>query len=354
MHAHRRTDMIPLWRLAIPRRRLDSSRWSAAVLRGRPMRILDPAAADTGGSPQDDPQLGAEPETARLQARIDQLAAHVQQLEQERASLRWMAGHDELTGLANRRLFHALAPELLRRDDWSSAVLILDLNGFKPINDTYGHDAGDEVLCVVARRMAACLGDHLVARLGGDEFAALPRVSRADVSQARWHDVAGSLSAAIAPPMDVQGHTLSVTASIGVVPAKRSDDLPGLLRRADQAMFTAKRHANTIDRAGITWVVATESGDHIETYPPAAISVSQPSLTTSRPAAAFRPGDRVWVHRNAARCAGVVESACEWAALVRYRCLNGAGTMVDTIPVNCLSIRADADPYLDRSSSASR
>src|ERR1043165_1643949 len=109
--------MIPLWRLVKPHRR-----WSAAVLRGRPMRILSPAAADTDG---------ARPETARLQARIDQLAAHVQQLEQERASLQWMADPDELTGLANRRLFHALAPELLRGDDYSSAVLILDLNGFK-------------------------------------------------------------------------------------------------------------------------------------------------------------------------------------------------------------------------------
>jgi diguanylate cyclase (GGDEF)-like protein len=304
------------------------------------MRILDPAAADAGGVlPDAEPRTG--PEVARLQARIDQLAAHVQRLEQERASLRWMAGHDELTGLANRRLFHALAPEQLRGDDRSSAVVILDLNGFKPINDTYGHDAGDEVLRVVARRMAACLGDHLVARLGGDEFAALPRAPYADVSETWWREVAGSLSAAIAPPMDVQGHTLSVTASIGVVPAGRPADLPDLLRRADQAMFSAKRHANTTDRAGITWVVATESGDHTETYGPIA----------SEPAVGCRPGDPVWVHRSGARRAGVVESAGEWAALVRYRCPNGAGTMVDTIPTNSLTIRTEADPYLDRLSS---
>ncbi|MEV6304868.1 GGDEF domain-containing protein [Actinoplanes sp. NPDC051861] len=306
------------------------------------MRILDPAAADTGGVLQDDAQRGTESETARLQARIDQLAAHVQQLEQERASLRWLASHDELTGLANRRLFHALAPEVLRGDDCASAVLILDLNGFKPINDTYGHDAGDEVLCMVARRMADCLGDHLVARFGGDEFAALPRAPRADVPEAWWHEVAGSLSAAIAPPMQVRGHTLSVTASIGVVPAGRPAELPDLLRRADQAMFSAKRHANTTDRTGITWVVATESGEHIETYEPAPQKLP-----------AYRPGDRVWVHRSSTRRAGVVESACEWAALVRYRCLDGAGTAVDTIPTDCLTTRADADPYLDRKSSAS-
>ncbi|MEU4690545.1 GGDEF domain-containing protein [Actinoplanes sp. NPDC023714] len=309
------------------------------------MRILDPAAADTGGSPHDDAPTRTEPDTARLQARIDQLAAQVQQLEQERASLRWMAGHDELTGLANRRLFHALAPELLRGGDGSSAVLILDLNGFKPINDTYGHDAGDEVLRVVAQRMTTCLGDHLVARFGGDEFAALPRAPRPGVPAAWWHEVAGSLSAAIAPPMDVQGHTLAVTASIGVVPAGRSADLPDLLRRADQAMFSAKRHASTADRAGITWVVTTEKGDHIETYEPAPAGPG--------PAVVCRPGDRVWVHRGGARRAGVVENACEWAALVRYRSVNGAGTMVDTIPISSLTVRAEADPYLDRMSSAS-
>ncbi|WP_433305103.1 diguanylate cyclase domain-containing protein [Actinoplanes sp. CA-030573] len=313
------------------------------------MRILDPAAADTGGVLPDDARLRAESETARLQARVDQLAAHVQQLQQERASLRWMAGHDELTGLANRRLFHALALELLRGDDRSSAVLILDLNGFKPINDTYGHDVGDEVLCAVARRMTACLGDDLVARFGGDEFAALPRAPHPDVPEAWWQQMAGSLSAAIAPPMNIRGHTLSVTASIGVVPAGRSADLPGLLRRADQAMFSAKRHANTNGKTGITWVVATESGEHMETYEPAAAPVS-----ASGPAAACRPGDPVWVHRNGARRAGVVESACDWAALVRYRCPNGAGTMVDTIPTSCLTFRAVADPYLDRESATYR
>ena len=317
------------------------------------MQILVPAAADTGGVLPDSARPRTEPDIARLQARIDQLAAHVQQLEQERASLRWMAGHDELTGLANRRLFHALAPRLLR-GDCSSAIVILDLNGFKPINDTYGHDAGDEVLCMVARRMAGCLGDHLVARFGGDEFAALPRAPRADVPEAWWHEVAGSLSAAIAPPMDVQGHTLSVTASIGVVPAGRSADLPDLLRRADQAMFSAKRHAKATDSTGITWVVATESGDHTETYEPAATPGSPPGLPASDPAVACRPGDPVWVHRSGARRAGVVESACEWAALVRYRCPNGAGTMVDTIPMDCLTIRVDVDPYLDRKSSAYR
>ncbi|BEL04334.1 hypothetical protein Q0Z83_025250 [Actinoplanes sichuanensis] len=259
-----------------------------------------------------------------------------------------MAGHDELTGLANRRHFQSVAPEMLRRPDRSSAVLVLDLNGFKPINDTYGHDAGDEVLCVIARRMAAALGDQLVARFGGDEFAALPRAPRADVPPTWWHEVADSLSAAIAPPMNVLGHRLSVTASIGVVPAGRSSNLPDLLRRADQAMFSAKRHAKTTGRAGITWVVATEDGDHTETYEPATDPEPAPGPTASASAVAYRPGDPVWVHRSGARRAGVIEGACEWAALVRYRGHNGPGTMVDTIPTSSLTARAEADPYLDR------
>src|SRR4029453_13190540 len=132
-------------------------------------------------------------------------------------------------------------------------------------------------------------------------------------------------------PMEGIGPPLSVTASIGVVPAAGSADLTDLLRRADQAMFSAKRHANTSGKAGITWVVATESGHHPQTY--------EPALTVSGPAVACRPGDPVWVHRSGVRRAGVVESACEWAALVRYRCPNGAGTRVDTIPTNCLTVR---------------
>ena len=314
------------------------------------MRILEPAA-DPAGAPPDSGRLPTQPDPAALQARIDQLQTHVQQLEQERASLHWMAGHDALTGLANRRLFHALAPTLLRGGDHSSAVLILDLNGFKPINDTYGHDAGDEVLCVVARRMAACLGEHLVARFGGDEFAALPRAPQVDAPETWWHQVAASLSAAIAPAIDVAGRPLSVTASIGVVPVENQVDLPELLRRADQAMFHAKRHARTIGKACITWVVATESGGRAATYQPAATAAASRSLTASAPAAPYQPGDHVWVHRDGIRRAGVVEGASEWAALVRYRCSNGAATMVDTMPAACLAIRAEVDPQLDRESS---
>ncbi|GAA4731467.1 GGDEF domain-containing protein [Phytohabitans rumicis] len=271
-------------------------------------------------------QLGAEADAARLQARIDQLEAHVARLETERSALRWMAGHDALTGLANRRLFDVLAPTLLRQDE-AAAMVVLDLNGFKPINDTFGHDVGDEVLCTVGRRIVACLGDNLVARFGGDEFAALvvgPRVNCAEI--------AATLCAAVAPAMVVGEHTLTVTASIGVVPAGSPADLADLLRRADQAMYRAKRRARATGQVATAWLVGP--GDSVP------------------PSATYRRGDLVWVYRNGIRRAGVVEGASGWAALVRYRCSDGAGTAVDTMSAECLAVRVEADPHLDRAPAA--
>jgi hypothetical protein len=116
-------------------------------------------------------------------------------------------------------------------------------------------------------------------------------------------------------------------------------------------MFHAKRHARTIGEACITWVVATEHGGRAVTYKPEATPVAPLSLTASVPAAPYRHGDHVWVHRDGIRRAGVVEGASEWAALVRYRCSDGAGTMVDTVPAGCLAIRAETDRLLDRESS---
>src|SRR5688572_16250822 len=101
------------------------------------------------------------------------LRAQVARLQAEREALQYAAGHDELTGLPNRRLFYALASRVLDTTDESAAVMMIDLDGFKPINDRHGHAAGDHVLRIIACRLAAWAGDNLVARLGGDEFAVL-------------------------------------------------------------------------------------------------------------------------------------------------------------------------------------
>src|SRR6266480_2783591 len=176
----------------------------------------------------------------QVEAELARLRAQVTWLQAERAALWWAVGHDELTGLANRRLFQTLAPPLLREWGRRAAVVVLDLNGFKPINDRFGHDAGDDVLRLVAQRIAACVGDDLAARLGGDEFAAVVTNPHPDGHDGWWRRYVRRLATAIAEPMPVAGHTLTVTASIGIAPARGEELVGELLRQADQAMYREK------------------------------------------------------------------------------------------------------------------
>ena len=151
------------------------------------------------------------------------------------------AFHDALTGLANRRLFgdrlaHALRPR--GRDGEPLAVLFLDLDDFKNVNDSVGHGTGDELLVAVAQRISSCIrqGDT-AARLGGDEFAIL--MEDADLATAQ--EVAARLQQALHAPVEVGGGRHSVRASIGIAEA-----MPGetsgedALRNADVAMYWAK------------------------------------------------------------------------------------------------------------------
>ncbi|MEV6932017.1 GGDEF domain-containing protein [Dactylosporangium sp. NPDC051485] len=173
-----------------------------------------------------------EDEVARLRAQIARLEA-------ERAALRWENNHDELTGLANRRHLNAAGPRLLARTG-RCAVVVLDLNGFKPINDRYGHAAGDEVLRTVAGRLSRCVRDDLAVRLSGDEFAAVLTDARTG-PQPRWPAAVEALATAITEPMTIDGHSLSVTASIGVaVNDGEPTTIAELIRRADLAMYRAK------------------------------------------------------------------------------------------------------------------
>jgi diguanylate cyclase (GGDEF)-like protein len=181
------------------------------------------------------PRQRAQPPEAELARLREQVAW----LRAERAALWWAVGHDELTGLANRRLFSTLAPSLLG-DGRPAVVIVVDLNGFKPINDTFGHEAGDLVLRIVAQRLAFCVGDDLVARLGGDEFTAVLTSAHRESPAQWWRPVVTTLSAAIAEPMPVAGQLLGVTASIGVATAHDEVRVDELLRRADRAMYHAK------------------------------------------------------------------------------------------------------------------
>lgn len=153
-----------------------------------------------------------------------------------------LSQYDELTGLANRalltdRLDRALASA--RRHRTLVAVMLLDLNGFKPVNDRLGHGAGDRLLRIVADRLSARVREtDTVARLGGDEFAVVIE-GLAKAEQAAL--VARKLLDAVAPPVSLDGDEVSVTASLGVSLYPRdADDPAALLRLADAAMYRAK------------------------------------------------------------------------------------------------------------------
>ena len=157
------------------------------------------------------------------------------------------AVHDPLTGLFNRAALLSRGNAMLRRrrTDDPVAMLLLDVNDFKEVNNALGHAAGDEVLRVIAGRVteAGNAGD-LLARLGGDEFALLITdldTGGADLALAAAVERARKLSAQIAVPMRVDGVLLSKEPSIGVVVAAAGEvDLTELLRRADIAMYQAK------------------------------------------------------------------------------------------------------------------
>ena len=145
---------------------------------------------------------------------------------------RLLARTDELTGLPNRRRFISELAELASTRD--GALLLLDLDGFKPVNDQFGHDVGDQLLKQVSTRfMRALPQDALLARLGGDEFGAIV-----------WGDyettfeVALALRATLSYPFSISGREIHVGVSVGHVGNDGSADL---LRRADIAMYQAKR-----------------------------------------------------------------------------------------------------------------
>ncbi|GAC1414251.1 MAG: hypothetical protein NVSMB5_02080 [Candidatus Velthaea sp.] len=154
--------------------------------------------------------------------------------------LLYAATHDELTGLANRSLFAARLDEALARpNDGSTAVIFIDLDNFKVINDSLGHAAGDRLLCIVAERLVEHAGhSDTVARFGGDEFAVLfgDLAHVADVTRR-----VNLIQKSIAEPLVIEGRSISISASIGVAPlGVRYHLAEELLRDADIAMYRAK------------------------------------------------------------------------------------------------------------------
>ena len=196
----------------------------------------------------------AEAEAAAAQA--EQARRHIEELshyisEQERISrelqeskehFRHAAFHDKLTGLPNRALitdYLRVEIERARKDPAHGfAVLFLDLDRFKNINDSLGHTVGDQLLVTIASRLSACLRPaDMVARLGGDEFAVL----LVGATQDEAVSVAGRIQEALSQPYNLRGHEVFTTTSIGIAMSEMGYDHPeDILRDADTAMYRAK------------------------------------------------------------------------------------------------------------------
>lgn len=166
----------------------------------------------------------------------------ITELRKKDEHIRYLAFHDPLTGLPNRallldRLAHGLAYSL--REKERLGVMFIDLDGFKVINDTIGHNIGDGVLQEVARRLSECLrASDTVARMGGDEFVVvLEHVAESEACAS----LARKLISSLAMPMTLSGHSVQVGASIGIARFPEDGaDVVELMKHADAAMYAAK------------------------------------------------------------------------------------------------------------------
>ena len=154
-------------------------------------------------------------------------------------SVQTEALQDPLTGLANVRMLSRAADRALEThaEDHPVALLFVDLDGFKPVNDELGHDAGDDVLRTCGLRLKSAVRDtDTVARIGGDEFVVLMPHAGETAAQA----TADRLRAVLVEPIAVAGRQVRLSGSVGIALASSEDDFRSLLKRADDAMYVAK------------------------------------------------------------------------------------------------------------------
>lgn len=177
---------------------------------------------------------------------VDGIVNDITERRQMQELLQAAADHDQLTGLPNRSWFQRrLEAAVVASHDAGSAVAVLfvDLDGFKAVNDRWGHAAGDDVLVAVAHRLSARAGSAVAARLGGDEFLLLtgPTDTVEEAEQTAL-ELAGRLHDALAAPLRLAGAAHVIGASVGIsVLGRDADTADGLIRHADASMYRAKR-----------------------------------------------------------------------------------------------------------------
>ncbi|NUB09308.1 diguanylate cyclase [Azospirillum sp. Vi22] len=226
--------------------------WMAAGRVTRPLRRIAQAAERirSGERGAEMPVLAGSAEITSLSATLRDLVDGLTHRDAALVRLEDIAYQDRLTGLPNRRYFEQYV-EATTAGNGSAAFLYIDLDGFKPVNDRLGHDAGDLVLRQVGERLAACFrGDDVVARLGGDEFAAvLPQ--RAGAEPPDLDGLARRIIDAVNEPVSIQGEAVRVGCSLGIALwPEDSPDVAQALRRADQALYQAKRAGRN---RGVRW-----------------------------------------------------------------------------------------------------
>lgn len=192
---------------------------------------------------RDDLELRVQERTAELATANRHLQAEIQERLQAEKHIRHLADHDALTDLPNRRLLEDRLRQAMaaaKRSGHQVAIMFIDLDSFKPINDLLGHRVGDLLLQAVARRLRDLLrAVDTVARIGGDEFVlVLPDMH----SQETAGETAKRIMAALVQPYPIEGNALTVTSSIGISRyPEHGTDVDTLIGRADDAMYQAKQ-----------------------------------------------------------------------------------------------------------------
>ncbi|MFD1626032.1 diguanylate cyclase domain-containing protein [Azospirillum griseum] len=217
--------------------------WFAAGRITRPLTAIASAAKriGQGESGVEIPEVGGQTEVGHLSRTLRDLIDSLTHKDAALMRLEDIAYQDRLTTLPNRRYFEQYL-EACTHGTGAAAMMYIDLDGFKPINDRLGHDAGDTVLRQVGQRLTTLFrNDDIVARLGGDEFAAiLPRSANQQPPDAAA--LAARVIEAVNEPVSIGGQMVRVGCSIGIARwPEDSPDVATVLRRADEALYQAKR-----------------------------------------------------------------------------------------------------------------